>query len=73
MFHLLDSYQAVNWLLFKLAHIPMGMSYLIIIVYMPNKYLGKIQCWKSLLDLANGDPLQNFIIAGDFNITRLLN
>jgi hypothetical protein len=39
---------------------------------MPNNYWEKLDCWNSLLNLATGDPLQKIIIAGDFNITRLL-
>jgi exonuclease III len=32
--------------------------------------LEKSGCWSSLLDLANDNPPQNLIIAGDFNTTR---
>jgi hypothetical protein len=48
----------------------MGMLYSIINVYMPNNYLEKVECWRSLQDLANDNPPQNLIIAGDFNTTR---
>jgi exonuclease III len=46
------------------------MLYSIINVYMPNNYLEKVECWRSLQDLANENSPQNLIIVGDFNTTR---
>jgi hypothetical protein len=40
-----------------------GKIFTIINVYMPNNYLEKVECWGSLLDLANGNLPQNLIIA----------
>jgi hypothetical protein len=56
----------------KLSKISSGMIFSIINVYMPNNYWEKVECWGSLLDLANGNLFQNFIIAREFNITRCL-
>jgi hypothetical protein len=67
---LVEWHQYSNWLMVTLSMNSTRYDLTIINVYIPNNYGKKTQCWGSLLDLAKGNPPQNLIIAGDFNITR---
>jgi exonuclease III len=69
-FNLEDQVQSQFWLMVSLTRKATCMVYSIINVYMPNNYLEKIECWRSLQDLATENPPQNLIIVGDFNTTR---
>jgi hypothetical protein len=71
-FQLEEIHQALNWIMVNLLHLPSGMNYHIVNIYMPNNYWEKVDCWNSLLNLASVDPLPNLILEGDFNITRHL-
>jgi exonuclease III len=42
LFQLEESHQEVNWILVKLIHIPSGMIYHIVNIYMPTNYWKKI-------------------------------
>jgi exonuclease III len=69
-FKLEEQLQSQFWMMVSLTKKATGMLYSIINVYMPNNYLEKVECWRSLQDLANDNPPQNLIIVGDFNTTR---
>jgi hypothetical protein len=47
----------------------MGKPYIVINVYVPNKYHEKRECRRSLLSFSKEYSLDNFIFAGDFNST----
>jgi hypothetical protein len=67
-FQLEEIHQALNWIMVNLLHLPSGMNYHIVNIYMPNNYWEKVDCWNSLLNLTSVDPLPNIIFVGDFNI-----
>jgi hypothetical protein len=66
-FNIEDNLQSQLWMLVSLTRKSTGMIYTIINVYMPNNYLEKVECCRSLLDLAKYSLPKNLIIVGDFN------
>jgi hypothetical protein len=55
-FKLEEQLQSQFWLKVSLTRKATSMLYSIINVYMPNNYLEKVECWRSLQDLANETP-----------------
>jgi endonuclease/exonuclease/phosphatase family metal-dependent hydrolase len=61
------NFHSNHWLLIVFRSRENGHKISIINLYMPNRYMDKVECWRSLLSFKDNLDLPSCIVVGDFN------